>query len=49
MMTSTATELPFAPAFSYDDAEEADWSPDTHKRQRQNPHPLHDNGEKGQY
>lgn len=51
MMTGTATELPFAPVFSYDDAEKANRSPDTYgvKQQWQHPHPLHDDGEKGQY
>ena len=50
-MTGTATELPFALVFSYDDAEKANWSPDTQgvKWQQQNPHPLHNDGEKGQY
>lgn len=51
MMTGTATELIFALKFNDDDTEKADWSPDMQgvKWQQQNPHPLQDSAEKGQY
>lgn len=51
MMTGTATELIFALTFNDDDTEKADWSPDMQgvKWQQQNPHPLQDSAEKGQY
>lgn len=51
MMTGTATRFPFALGFSYDDADKANWSPNRHgvEWQQQNPHPLHDSGEKVQY
>lgn len=50
-MIGIAIELPFALLFRYDDAEKANGSSDTHrvKWRRQNPHPFHDSGEKGQH